>query len=369
VAAQKRGVTQCADLVAAMFLKRDFTVEIMDTGGAPVVYAERKGKSDKTLIFYNHYDVQPEDPIDLWDSEPFKLAQKDGKLFARGISDDKGHLVSRLFALDALLADNDELPCNLKFLIEGEEEIGSINLPPFLKENAEKFAADACIWEFGGVDFRDHPMQYLGMRGICYVELSVETASIDAHSGIGGTIFPNAAWRLVWALSTLKDQNEKILIPGHYDNVVPPTARDRELFDALPDRAAEYKSRYNIKKFIKGVTGGTDLAIQEVFEPSCTIAGITTGYQGPGTKTVLPATASAIVDFRLVPNQTPEEIMEKLRAHLDAQGFEDVKVVLNGGEAPGRTDPDDPFIQTVIDAAVDAYGMPQEIVPMVGGSG
>ncbi|MEK6222064.1 MAG: M20/M25/M40 family metallo-hydrolase, partial [Chloroflexota bacterium] len=102
VAAQKRGVTQCADLVAAMFLKRDFTVEIMDTGGAPVVYAERKGKSDKTLIFYNHYDVQPEDPIDLWDSEPFKLAQKDGKLFARGISDDKGHLVSRLFALDAL---------------------------------------------------------------------------------------------------------------------------------------------------------------------------------------------------------------------------------------------------------------------------
>ncbi len=370
ISAQKLNLEEGAEYAGEMLKKRGFSVEIHPTNGAPIVFAERKGRSsEKTLLFYNHYDVQPPEPLDLWESPPFEPSIREGKIFARGVSDDKGHIVSRLFALDALLEIDEELPCNVKFIIEGEEETSSENIVPFVKANQEKLAADACIWEFGTQNHEGTPLQILGLRGICYVELSAETASIDTHSGTGGTIFPNAAWRLVWALNSLKDENENVLIPGFYENVVPPSQRDRELFEQLPDPSHDFKTRYGVKKFLKGVTGGVDLMIQEVFEPSCTICGLTSGYQGPGSKTVLPARASAKVDFRLVPNQTPEEILEKLRAHLDQQGFEDIDITYLGGGAPGRTDPDAPFIQTVVQSAKDVYGVPMAVVPMVGGSG
>ncbi len=369
VAAQNWGLQECAQLVADMLRKRGFSVQIRETDGAPVVFGEREGKSDKTLLFYNHYDVQPAEPLDLWVTPPFEPTLRDGKLFARGVSDDKGHLVSRLFAIDALLAEYGELPCRVKFVVEGEEEVSSAHLHDFVRDHADLLSADACVWEFGGVDHRDLPLQYLGLRGICYVELSVETASQDVHSGLGGSIFPNAAWRLVWALNSLKGPDERIRIPGFYDPVRPPTDRDRELMEALPEVAGEYLERYNLDHFLKGLTGGVDLRIAEVFEPTCTICGLTSGYQGDGAKPVLPARASAKVDFRLVPDQTPEQVLEQLRAHLDAEGFADVNVRLLGGEAPGRTDPDHPFVDLVVKTSAEVYDAPMQIVPMTGGSG
>jgi len=369
VAAQNWGLVECAELVARMLEQRGFKAEINPTDGAPVVFAERKGKRDKTLLFYNHYDVQPAEPLELWESPPFEPALRDGKLYARGVSDDKAHITSRLFAIDALLGEAGELPCNVKFIIEGEEEVSSIHLNDYVKNNRDKLAADACIWEFGSVDHREVPMQYLGLRGICYVELSVETQSVDVHSGIGGSIFPNAAWRLVWALSSLKGPDERIRIPGHYDAVLPPSQRDRALMEALPEVAEEYKNRYGVKQFLRGLEGGVELRLAEVFEPTCTICGLTSGYQGKGPKTVLPARASAKVDFRLVPDQTPEQVLKNLRRHLDAQGFSDVQIEYLGGESPARTDPDDPFIDIVVKAAEPVYGVPMQIVPMIGGSG
>jgi acetylornithine deacetylase/succinyl-diaminopimelate desuccinylase-like protein len=369
VGAQNLGMKECAALVAGMLEKRGFDVQIMATRGAPVVFGERKGKSDKTLLIYNHYDVQPPEPLELWETPPFEPSLRDGKLYGRGVSDDKGHIVSRLFAIDALLDEAGELPCNIKFIIEGEEETASINLFDFIEKNRELLQADACMWEFGGVDHRDVPMLYLGLRGICYVELSVETAAIDVHSGLGGSIFPNAAWRLVWALSTLKGPDERIRIPGFYDNIREPSQRDRDLMNALPDVAEEYRSRYGVKEFIKGLTGGIDLKIEEVFTPTCTICGLTSGYQGPGSKTVLPARASAKVDFRLVPDQHPDDIRRKLRLHLDAEGFPDVQIADLGGDPPARTDPDEPFVQLVAKTSEEVYESPMELVPMVGGSG
>jgi len=369
ISAQGIGLIECANLVADMLRARGFTTEIMDTEGAPVVFAERKGKSDKTLLFYNHYDVQPPEPLELWESPPFEPAIRDGKMYGRGVSDDKGHLVSRLHAIDSILEIDGDLPCNIKFIIEGEEETASVHLHEFILQNKDKLNAGACIWEFGGVDHRDVPMQYLGLRGICYVELSVESLGIDVHSGLGGSIFPNAAWRLTWALSTLKGIDERIRIPGFYDDVKEPTARDRELFEALPDVAEEYKKRYGVKQFIKGLTGGTDLKVEEVFTPTCTICGLTSGYQGPGSKTVQPAFASAKVDFRLVPDQKPDDIIKKLRAHLDAEGFDDVQINFLGGEPAARTDPDDSFVRTVVQAAEEVYEERMQLVPMVGGSG
>ncbi|MHB8778383.1 MAG: M20/M25/M40 family metallo-hydrolase [Anaerolineales bacterium] len=369
ISAQNLGLKECAALVKGMLEKRGFKAEVMATDGAPVVFAERKGKSEKTLLIYNHYDVQPPEPLELWESPPFEPQIRNGKMYGRGVSDDKSHLTSRLYAIDAILEDEGELPCNIKFIVEGEEETASLHLHDFISKNLEKLKADACIWEFGGVDHRDKPMQYLGLRGICYVELSVTALSTDVHSGLGGSILPNAAWRLTWALNSLKGVDERIRIPGFYEDVVSPSDRDRELMDALPDVADEYKTRYGAKEFIKGLKGGADLKMEEVFVPTCTICGLTSGYQGAGSKTVQPAFASAKVDFRLVPNQRPEDILKKLRAHLDAEGFSDVKIDFLGGEPAARTDPDDPFVKMVVDTAEDVYDAKMEIVPMVGGSG
>jgi acetylornithine deacetylase/succinyl-diaminopimelate desuccinylase-like protein len=209
ISAQNYGLKECAQLVADMLEARGFKAEIMSTDGAPVVFAECKGKSDKTLLFYNHYDVQPPEPLELWESPPFEPSLRGGKLYGRGVSDDKGHLVARLFAIDALLDADGDLPCNVKFIIEGEEETDSLHLHEYIKGYKDRLKADACIWEFGGVDHRGVPMQYLGLRGICYVELSVESLKTDVHSGIGGSIFPNAAWRLIWALNSLKGPDER----------------------------------------------------------------------------------------------------------------------------------------------------------------
>ncbi len=369
VSAQNYGLKECSELVAELLRKRGLEIKILPTGGAPAVYGYRKGASNKTLIFYNHYDVQPAEPLELWESPPFKPTLRDGKLYARGVSDDKGHITSRLLALDALLDQESELPCNIKFLIEGEEEAGSVSLEDFVRVHTTTLAADACVWEFGSVDHREVPMQYLGLRGICYVELWIETASTDVHSGIGGSIFPNSAWRLVWALNTLKGPDEHIRIPGFYNDVRPPSPRDIELMKALPEIADEYKSRYGVKHFLKGLTGGVELRLEEVFQPTCTICGLTSGYQGPGSKTVLPARASAKVDFRLVPDQTPEKVLTALRDYLDAQGFNDIQITYMGGEPPARTNPDDPFVRLVVEAARDVYGVPMQVVPLTGGSG
>jgi acetylornithine deacetylase/succinyl-diaminopimelate desuccinylase-like protein len=369
IAAQNVGMDACAALAADMLRARGFAVDLPRVSGFPVIVAERAGISDRTLLIYNHYDVQPPEPLDLWTSPPFQATRRGDRLIARGVSDDKGHFTARLLAVDALLAGGGDLPCRIKWILEGEEEIGSPNLPAFVAEHRDRLAGDACLWEFGYVDKEGVPVLHAGLRGICYVELSVETATHDAHSGVGGSIFPNAAWRLTWALASLKGPDERIRIPGHYDSVRPPTARDRELIEAAPETAAEYRALYGVKHFLRGLEGGAALRVAEVFEPTCTICGINAGYQGAGSKTVLPARAMAKVDFRLVPDQTPDEVLRNLRAHLDREGFPDVAIRFLGGNPAGRTDPDHPFLRLVAETARPSFGAPMRIAPMIGGSG
>lgn len=369
VSTRGEGIEPCAALVADMLREQGFTAEVMASDGYPVVFGAGNGRSARTLLFYLHYDVQPPEPLELWDSPPFQLARRGDRLYARGVTDDKGHIICRLAALAAVRDVLGELPCNVKFIIEGEEEIGSPNLSAFIERHQARLAADACIWEYGSVDYEGKPMQALGMRGLSYVELIARTASQDAHSGLGGSIFPNAAWRLTWALSSIKDADENILIPGFYDDVVPPTARDMELLGKLPDHSQQLRAQYGLRGYLKGLTGGVELARTAVFEPSATINGIMSGYQGPGIKTVLPAEASAKIDFRLVPNQAPRDIYEKLKAHLAAQGFDDIEVVYRGGVHPARVDPDDPFVQLTNAAAVEVYGTEMSMEPIIGGSG
>ena len=368
VAAQGQGIDPCATRVAELLSAVGLDAQLIATAGNPVVYAEAKGTRDTTLLCYNHYDVQPAEPFDLWHSDPFTMTRKDNLLIARGVADDKGELVSRIAAIAAVKHVLGEIPVGIKFLIEGEEEIASPNLAPFIHANVDRLKADACVWEFGTHNADGVPISYLGLRGICYLEISVETAKIDTHSGIAGSILPNAAWRLVWALNSLKDQDERIQLPNFYESVIAPTARDMELLAALPDSDEEMQELFGNTMFLKNASG-VELRRREIFEPTCTICGITTGYQGAGQKTVLPARASAKVDFRLVPDQKPEDVVKQLRAHFDAHGFSDIHITVVGAGRPARTAPDHPLVQSLVDSAMDVYGREPLIWPMSGGSG
>ena len=363
---------RAADWVGQALARRGFRVQMFTfPGAAPVVFAQRAGRSPRRVLFYNHYDVQPPDPLEAWHSPPFEPRRQGGKFYARGASDDKGHLVSRLLALDALLAVTGDLPVGVAFVVEGDEEGGgSAGLHHMVAQHPDLLQADGVIWEFGGVDAHDTPLQYLGTRGLAYVALEVQTLPHDVHSGIGGSLLPNAAWRLVHALHTLKDATGRIRIAGFYDRVQPPSPRDLELLDALPDLPDGSAAAFGAAL---GLTPGqpVPLAVKRraVFEPSANIAGLTAGYQGPGKKTVLPARARALLDFRLVPWQEPHTIPALLRAHLDAHGFTDVQVVDLGGVPPMKMDPDHPFVDLVVAAADEVYARPMRKVPLRGVTG
>lgn len=365
ISAQGLGIDACAHLVAQMLEKRGIVTQILETGGHPVVYGEY-GAGDRALLLYNHYDVQPPEPLELWDSPPFQTSQRDGKIFARGVADDKGEIISRLAAFDAYRAVYGTLPYRLKFLIEGEEEIGSPHLHAFIRDHQNLLAANACVWEAGWTDHAGRLLMYLGLRGYVSVELRIRTIKQDAHSGISSP-FPNAAWRLVWALGTLKDQQEHILIPGFYDDVRPPTQRQRDLLAALPSEEEQEKSANGFTRYAGNLSG---LPLREaVFLPTCTINGLKSGYQGEGTKTIIPAKASCKLDFRLVPGQDPADVIRKLRVHLDAQGFDDIEMHVGPGERAGLIDPDNAFVQLAIEAACATYGKEPVVNPLVGGSG
>jgi acetylornithine deacetylase/succinyl-diaminopimelate desuccinylase-like protein len=372
VSASGEGVPECAALVAEMIAARGFEVKIYDTPGQPVVVGHARasgegGASARTFLFYNHYDVQPPEPLELWTSPPFEPTLRDGKLFARGVADDKGEIVARLAAIDAIRATYDgNLPCNITFVVEGEEEVSSPHIAQFVKDHLDILAADGALWEGGGVDHEDRPNSVLGFRGIVALELSVETMSRDAHSGYGH-ILPNAAWRLLRALSRIKDENERILIPGFYDRVVPPSAADRALIDAQPDNEAFLRQSYGVKNFVAGRQGKELVA--SVFHPTCNIQGIDAGYQGPGTKTVIPAKATVKLDFRLVPDQDPEEVVTLLRRYLDNEGFDDVQITVHGMMWPFKAAADDPLVELTRRTAAETYGVePRPIVPLSGGS-
>jgi acetylornithine deacetylase/succinyl-diaminopimelate desuccinylase-like protein len=369
ISTQNQGIAEMVQIVKTALERRGFQVRVIETKRHPAIIAEYKGRSSKSVLFYNHYDVQPPEPYDQWITPPFQPDIRDGKFYARGVMDDKGHLMCRLAAVDAVKEVYGELPCTVKFIIEGEEEISSPNLEQVITDNQDALQSDLCVWEFGEVDSEGISQNYLGFRGMLYVELSVKTAETDCHSGVWGTLLPNAAWRLNWAMSRLKDAKEKILIPGFYDRVVPPSARDMELMNRLPVISDADRPDKGMQSYIYTSTTPAEFYRNAVFTPSCTICGLTAGYQGEGPKTIIPAKAAAKVDFRLVPDQTPDEIFEKLRKYLDAEGYDDIKVSVLGKINPSRTPVDHPLVQMAAACAREVYGQPQRIFPLSGGSG
>ena len=369
VSAQRAGVRECAEMVAGLLTDAGFDADIVPTGDPdyPGIIAEAGGKSDRTLLFYNHYDVQPPDPLDEWETPPFEPSERDGYIYGRGISDDKGPIVARLAAIKALRATRGDLPLRIKWCLEGAEEIGSLGFEDFVRANADRLRADACIWEGGGVNWDGRPMVMLGVKGLLYVELECASATTDSHSSYAPVV-PNPAWRLVWALNTLKDSSEHVKLRGFYDRVRPALEQEAAAIEALPDTSREFLHNLGVEMALGEVTG-YEFRRRLIMDPTCNIAGFGGGYTGVGAKTILPASARVKLDFRLVPNQDPDEILASLRAHLDEHGFSDVKVSVHSSEHPARTSIDDPFVKLVTDSARTVYGSEPYIMPSMPGTG
>jgi acetylornithine deacetylase/succinyl-diaminopimelate desuccinylase-like protein len=368
IAAQGVGMPEAAQIVLKMLRGIGADARLIEVaGGPPVVYGEI-GEGERTLIIYDHYDVQPPEPLELWDSEPFSPEVREGFLYCRGVADNKGDLVSRLQAIESYQETMGSLPLRIKFVFEGEEEVGSPHLDVFVNENKELLlGADGCLWEGARKDLAGRPELYLGLKGILYVELRARGASRDMHSSYAPLV-PNPAWRLVWALSTLKDEQDRITVDGLMDHVAQPPARELELIQKIPFEDDKIREDFGIPEFLGGATGA-DAVQQLLYSPTCTICGIASGYTGEGSKTVLPSEARVKLDFRLVPNLEPELVLDLLRKHLDRRGFDDVEISAMSGEHPAKSSFEAPVAQAAIEAARTVYGQEPIVYPTMAGSG
>jgi acetylornithine deacetylase/succinyl-diaminopimelate desuccinylase-like protein len=358
VSAKNQGIEECALLVSNLLKKAGVPSQILrlKKGVAPVVFGEIKSKKNphKTLLFYNHYDVQPAEPFEMWDDDPFSGRVKGNKIFGRGSADDKGELITRIKAVESFLKNTGDVPCNIKFIIEGEEEVGSTNISRYLRKYKQKFACDAVIWEFGYVDSKGRPVIGLGMKGLLYVELFVKESIRDAHSSLA-VIIKNPAWKLINALKTLRDDSGKILIRDWYKEVTAFSSVDLKLLKKEPFDENDFKVEYGIKEFVGGKKG---LAVKKALagDPTCNIAGFVSGYTLQGAKTVLPSSGLVKIDFRLVPKMDPKKQFLRLKNHLRQKGFSEIGIRMYHGEAASRTNPDDPFVASVKEAAKESFG-------------
>lgn len=329
--AYKNDVLNCADAVAKHLKNAGAdNVEICETKGYPVVFGEKiVDKNLPTVLVYGHYDVQPADPLELWESGPFEPVVKktelhpDGAIFARGSADDKGQFFMHVKAFEAMMKTN-SLPCNIKFIIEGEEEVGSVSLAGFLEENKEKLACDVILISDTHIYSNEQPTVTTGLRGLSYLEVEVEGPNRDLHSGLYGGAVPNPINVLAEMIAKLHDEDGKITIDGFYDNVEIVSAEDRAEMNKLKDNPEEFKKSIGLNG-VEGETGYTTLERTSI-RPTLDCNGIWGGYIGEGAKTVIPSKASAKISMRLVPYQTDEEITEKFTKYFEKIAPASVKV-------------------------------------------
>lgn len=367
ISAQNVGIEECASALNEIMRDSGISSNIIKlTDGNPIVYGEVKSSSKKTLLLYSHYDVQPVEPLDDWKYNPFSGVVADNKVHGRGAADSKGNVIALIKAAKAFLDTAGEPPVNLKFLIEGEEEISSINLPDFVKKNKPMLKANASLCFDSSLNPAGTASIYAGLKGLLYLELRCKTASTDMHSGLA-PIVPNPAWRLVTALSSIKNE-EKITVDGWYDDVKVPSKEDLKLVQELEYDEKMIKKEYGVKEILGNVTGKEALK-KLLFEPTCNIAGIESGYTSAGSKTVLPNEAFVKLDFRLVYDQNTDDLMKKLRTHLGKRGFTDMTIYKLGTVEPSKTDTSANIVKAASIAAEKVYKKKPELFPNMWGSG
>ncbi|MCU1257163.1 MAG: peptidase [Bryobacterales bacterium] len=354
-------VKRAAEFVAAKLRDAGMeNVEVIATDRHPLIYADWLHAPGKpTVLCYGHYDVQPADPLELWNSPPFEPTVRDGNLYARGSADDKGQMYMHIKAVEALRAVNGTLPLNLKFLIEGEEEVGGASIAKYVAENHEKLKADVALVSDTNMYAPGLPTLNVGLRGMIYMEVEATGPMRDLHSGMYGGAAPNAVFGLVELLAKVKNARGEIKVPGVYDDIVPPSEEEKASWASLP---------FKEKEFLKNEVGSTKLTGESKYSvlertwarPTFEVHGIAGGFTGAGSKTVIPAKATAKVSFRLVPNQDPDKVMaafEKFVAKNTPRGIKTEVRVL--GKSPGLlVKTDHPAIQIAARAFSDVFGKP-----------
>ncbi|MFF2480657.1 dipeptidase [Paenibacillus sp. NPDC058071] len=358
LSAHKNDMQQAATWVADKLKEAGLeTVEIHQTDGHPIVYAEHLQAPGKpTVLVYGHYDVQPVDPLHLWDSPPFEPEERDGKLYARGATDDKGQLFLHIKAVEALLREEGALPVNVKFCIEGEEEISSPNLPGFMDRNSDKLAADVVLISDTSLLEKGKPAISTGLRGLCSLEIAIHTANTDLHSGTYGGGVPNALHAIVELLATLHDSQGKVAVDGFYEGVPELSAAMREEFAKQNFNDDKLREKLGLDALFG--EEGYSFVERTGARPTLELNGVYGGFQGEGSKTVIPKEAHAKITCRLVGDQDPALMLERIADHLHRHTPQGAKLTVVPGEKARafNMDPSHPMLQKAADAYESVYG-------------
>jgi acetylornithine deacetylase/succinyl-diaminopimelate desuccinylase-like protein len=350
----RRCADWCADEMRRIGLHH---VRLIDTPGNPVVYGDwLEAAGAPTILFYGHYDVQPVDPLELWESPPFEATIRDGEIYARGSADDKGQVFMHFKAVEAHLKQNGRLPVNIKFILEGEEEVGSVNLDEFIRSHKGELGADVVVISDSGMFARGVPSICYGLRGLVYFQLDLRGSNTDLHSGSFGGAVANPAMVLAQVLAQMKDRGGRIKIPGFYDDVLPLQEEERKAWASLPFNEKQYKKDFGIPKLF-GETGYTTLE-RTWARPTFEVNGLLSGFTGEGAKTVLPAVAMAKVSMRLVPNQSPDTVARLFEDYVKkvTPKTVELKVTRMHGGKPWMTSYDNPFVQAAAHAIEKGFG-------------
>lgn len=355
VSAQNWGMREMAEMVRDTITSLGGNGTLIETGGNPFVYGMIDNGAPRTLTLYNHYDVVPPEPYEQWDTPPFEPTVIDGRLYARGSSDNKASLLSRYIAVDAYQKVLGKLPINIKFVAEGEEEIGSPHLMEFIRDYPEKIQSDGIVWEGGSKAVNGPLVVHMGVKGVTTLEISCKRAK-DGSSPV---------WRLIWALNSMKNADDQITVDHFRDSIAPLTEYERSFILKNSYDEETTKQLNGVDHFIGNLTG--DALKEKLYtEPSMNIQGLL--FRGVDPQTGMPETATVKMDIRTVPNQQPEELMQQLRDHLLARGFDDLEVTGGQSTLPYRGKPDSLLARAVIKDVEEVYGMPADVHLMIPGS-
>jgi acetylornithine deacetylase/succinyl-diaminopimelate desuccinylase-like protein len=339
------------------------SARLMETNGHPVVFGELKAaQSDTTVLIYGHYDVQPAEPYEAWETPPFEPTIRDGKIYARGVGDNKGQLMAQVLAMKTLLSAYGQSPVHVKFLFEGEEESSSRSFESFVQANKDLLKADVVYTSDGPLHSSGAPIVILGCRGMLYLELRAKSAHHDNHSGNHGGIVPNPAWKLVHLLSTMVSPAGDVLVDGFYDNVKEPTDYELALLRGLPYSPEEAARTSGLETLsMSGETYYRRISMLPTFN----ISGLSSGYSGDGIKTVIPSTATVKLDLRLVVNQDPHDILDRVQEHVRRYA-PDVQVKCIGSIKPSRTPAHLPIVKSIIGAIETSFDRKPLVLPSTG---
>ena len=370
ISAQNIGLKECAEIVRRKMSELGINTRLMSVPDAPdVIYGElaSKEKKAKTLVIYNHYDVQPVEPLSEWKSEPFRPEVREGKLYGRGVGDDKGELVARFCAIKTLLETGTSVRPHLKWVVEGEEETGSAHFHNFVIRNRSLLKGNGCLWEGGDRSTKGTPEVHLGVKGLLYVEYRLKVGQKDQHS-MYGPIAPNPAWRLINLLETIRDEKGKILIEGFYEDIAKPTVQESKFLKNNEFNSKELRDALQVDYLLEGKSN-LETVTKLLYSPTANIAGFGSGYLGEGSKTIVPREAFAKMDFRLVANMKADNILSKLKRHMKKHGFNDIELILHSKEDPAKTPVESEIAQTLIKCTELVYKSKPNVWPTIAGTG